>query len=730
MLNNMKIGSRLNLNLFIVLAGLFILALTVSMDINSIKKEYQISNSLSKQTSHLKSMFIGGLLYNSASGVVLQYPKKQKAKNSMKQGISKVKEFSDKLSKISPELHSALIKEVNGFVNIANGMHAKALKNKKFSSADMKKSLQSWRALKFKIVPETKKLKKKLDASEKRYNELIESFFIQFFIKLFIIAVAVLVISFLIGRTIKKPIETLSQSVKSLVDGSGTNQEVKVDTKDEIGELAKHFNAYLEKLRNTIKEDEQIVAEVDNAIQMVKAGFFINKIDLVSHNQTTNDLKDSVNEMIVDLNSKFTQINQALIEYGNANFDYKFDVPNASGTIGSITFGTKAIGSNISELLATIMLSEKDLSSSIDTMSRSANSLASSANQQAASLEETAAAIEQISSNIQNSSQNVAKMSGLSNEVTKSATNGQKLASQTAGAMEDINEKVTAINDAITVIDQIAFQTNILSLNAAVEAATAGEAGKGFAVVAQEVRNLAARSAEAANEIKTLVEDANIKAKDGKDIANEMIEGYTSLNDKIRQNQEMIELVTQSSKEQSIGISQINDTINVLDKNTQQNASNASSIDRLSNEIKVLSDRLIDTASKATYRKEAESQVCDVELTNKLNRLKLDHITFKNNNFARLNEKTKFTVTNDKECNLGKWMAEMESHPDNKMTQSDTWKKLQQEHFKVHNNVQECINTHADNVNTQQMLDVANGIEDATGEVFKLLNQLKREYCH
>ncbi len=82
--------------------------------------------------------------------------------------------------------------------------------------------------------------------------------------------------------------------------------------------------------------------------------------------------------------------------------------------------------------------------------------------------------------------------------------------------MDEINEQVNSINEAITVIDQIAFQTNILSLNAAVEAATAGEAGKGFAVVAQEVRNLAARSAEAAKEIKELVETATTKANSGK----------------------------------------------------------------------------------------------------------------------------------------------------------------------------------------------------------------------
>ena len=109
-------------------------------------------------------------------------------------------------------------------------------------------------------------------------------------------------------------------------------------------------------------------------------------------------------------------------------------------------------------------------------------------------------------------------MAQYAQNVTKIKDIGKELAYKTASSMEEINTQVHAINEAISVIDQIAFQTNILSLNAAVEAATAGEAGKGFAVVAAEVRNLASRSAEAANEIKTIVLNATTKAKEGKEI--------------------------------------------------------------------------------------------------------------------------------------------------------------------------------------------------------------------
>ncbi|RLA83839.1 MAG: hypothetical protein DRG78_03200 [Epsilonproteobacteria bacterium] len=728
MFKNLTISVKLNVNLFIVILGLIILGLNSFFSLSNLNKEYQVSNQLATKASDLKSILIGGLLYNSATGVVATNPQSKKAQKTMKDGANKVQSFFKKLKKESSSTCNNIAPQVVKFIKVSSYMHDKAINNSLFSKNDIKNSLKSWREVKFKIMPQLKQINKNLTISNKNYDNLLQSMLIESIVAILIIALITSFLSFFIAMSVKRPLVKLTNSVIAMIKFSSADQKIEIESNDETGQLASHFNDYLQKLRDTAAKDQQIVEEVDKAIQMARAGFFVYTVTAETDNRTTNDLKNSVNDMIMDLGQKFNEIDKALISYGNANFDYKFNIENISGTLGSIVFGTKAIGSNISELLATIMISGEQLSKNIDILSTSANSLSDSANAQAASLEETAAAVEEISSNIKSSSKNVTKMSALSTEVTASATSGQNLASQTAKSMDDINHEVNAISEAIGVIDQIAFQTNILSLNAAVEAATAGEAGKGFAVVAQEVRNLAARSADAANEIKTLVDSANIKANQGKKIADEMISGYSKLNDKISQNKEMIDMVSLASNEQTKGISQINDAINILDKNTQENASDATNIGTLSKEVESLSQRLLSVSNNAKYREEARSQVCDVDMVYKLNKLKLDHLHFKTSNFAKLNERTTFKVPTENECELAKWIKDQENQG-LEYTKSANWKELNDAHALVHSGVQKYIDQNAALDSNNHLLKTGNDIEHATGRVFVALNIVKKENC-
>jgi methyl-accepting chemotaxis protein len=327
------------------------------------------------------------------------------------------------------------------------------------------------------------------------------------------------------------------------------------------------------KFAQDITDSIKVIDSVKKAIDIAKTGIMDQTINDSTSNEGIEALKNGINELFHIISSKvdgdLNKISNALSSYQKLDFTHRISGQN----LGETAQGINALANVVNDMLVENKANGLSLDTSSNILLENVDTLNKNSNEAAASLEETAAALEEITSNISNNTENVLKMSGFANQVTSSANEGKQLAEQTTTAMNDIDEEVNAINEAITVIDQIAFQTNILSLNAAVEAATAGEAGKGFAVVAQEVRNLAARSAEAANEIKALVTNATTKANNGKTIADKMIEGYNELNENISRTIELISNVESASKEQQAGIIQINDAVNSLDRQTQQNAS-------------------------------------------------------------------------------------------------------------------------------------------------------------
>ena len=376
-------------------------------------------------------------------------------------------------------------------------------------------------------------------------------------------------------KILKKNLENISNGLKGffayLNRELDTSEQLIKENNDEFGTMADMINENIDKTKALIQLDELLIEDVKRVVNEVKKGYIKQEVKVKTDNQSLEELRKIFNEMLVtianDISVDINKIQEILNYYQKLDFTKRIE-----SCSGKTTQGLNALADIINNMLVENKANGLTLDESSNVLLKNVDTLNQNSNEAAAALEETAAALEEITSNIASNTSNVIQMSQFATELKNSSKQGQDLANQTTISMDEINNEVTAISEAIAVIDQIAFQTNILSLNAAVEAATAGEAGKGFAVVAQEVRNLAARSGEAANEIKALVENATIKANSGKEIANKMIKGYDAVNSNIERTIELISDVESASKEQQSGIEQINDAVASLDQQTQQNA--------------------------------------------------------------------------------------------------------------------------------------------------------------
>ncbi|MQQ99478.1 methyl-accepting chemotaxis protein [Glaciimonas soli] len=192
--------------------------------------------------------------------------------------------------------------------------------------------------------------------------------------------------------------------------------------------------------------------------------------------------------------------------------------------------------------------------------------------QQAASLEETAASMEQLTATVKQNADNARQAGQLAQAASDIAVNGGSVVNQVITTMQGISESSRRITDIIGVIDGIAFQTNILALNAAVEAARAGEQGRGFAVVAGEVRILAQRSAQAAKEIKVLIDDSSSRVSNGSDLASRAGNTMSEVVQSVKRVTDIMDEISSASQEQSSGIAQVNQAVIQMDQVTQQNA--------------------------------------------------------------------------------------------------------------------------------------------------------------
>ncbi|MCL1807400.1 MAG: methyl-accepting chemotaxis protein, partial [Oscillospiraceae bacterium] len=265
---------------------------------------------------------------------------------------------------------------------------------------------------------------------------------------------------------------------------------------------------------------------------------------------------------------------QAAVMEQIADGDYSVELPVRS----EADVMNKAINNMLgktNDTLHQINQSTAQVSSGAKQIADGSQSLAQGSTEQASSIEQLSASITEIAQKTKDNAEKAGKAAVLANTIKNNAEKGSRQMDEMTTAVKDINVASQSISKVIKTIDDIAFQTNILALNAAVEAARAGQHGKGFAVVAEEVRNLATKSADAAKETGTMIENSMEKAELGTRIANETAASLTEIVQGINESSQIITEIAQASDEQSAGITQINQGIDQVANVVQQNSATA-----------------------------------------------------------------------------------------------------------------------------------------------------------
>ena len=316
-----------------------------------------------------------------------------------------------------------------------------------------------------------------------------------------------------------------------------------------------------------IKKLQKDVLEIAN-------GNLSSRLDLKPNTSEIGMLADSVIKIKASLNQYVGDISRKLEAMADGNMDIVVDI-DYIGEFKPIKTSLERILGSLNETLSQIGMASDHVSSASKQIASGAQALAQGSTEQAASIEELLSSITEISRKTHDNSGKAEHAATLAGAIKVSAEKGSRQMDEMTAAVKDINSASQSINKVIKVIDDIAFQTNILALNAAVEAARAGQHGKGFAVVAEEVRNLAAKSADAAKDTSGLISASIEKAMLGARIASETAASLADIVSGIDESNTLIVEIAKSSAEQSLEIGQINVGIEHVSQVVQQNSATA-----------------------------------------------------------------------------------------------------------------------------------------------------------
>ncbi|MEW6513251.1 MAG: nitrate- and nitrite sensing domain-containing protein [Pseudomonadota bacterium] len=313
--------------------------------------------------------------------------------------------------------------------------------------------------------------------------------------------------------------------------------------------------------------ERELKALLDAAVQ----GDFSRRLAIENKQGFFLDMAKGLNQLTEIVAQALEDISRVLNAVAGGDLSKSISAEYA-GTFGQLKDNTNTTVAQLREVVGQILMATEAINTAAKEIAAGNQDLSSRTEEQASSLEETASSMEELNSTVRNNAETARQAAELARNSNSAAVKGGEMVGRVVDTMSGIQTSSKKIADIIGVIDSIAFQTNILALNAAVEAARAGEQGRGFAVVATEVRNLAQRSADAAKEIKLLIDESVSKVDGGVQLVHETGAAITEVVGAFQQLAQLVGGIAEASREQASGIDQVSNAVSQMDEVTQQNA--------------------------------------------------------------------------------------------------------------------------------------------------------------
>ena len=397
-------------------------------------------------------------------------------------------------------------------------------------------------------------------------------------------------------------LEDIEASLKDEKNRSINQNDIDSIKSEDIKKVYNKIYNIFHLLQKRNEDDKSLQNCVENFTKAILNGNLGTTIQNRQSNKTNSSLIEILNQFSQKLKDDTKLINNILKEYSNGIYKNSLDENIfKSGELKELVTLLNQLNKTISHVFKDFAKHSLRLEDSSELLANKIYDILEYYGYQSQVIQNLTQKIEHLEQHSISNRQLSDSMKSLSQKVKNSTTQGLSYSNKTVQAMDEINDVTNEINDSIEIIEQIAFQTNILSLNAAVEAATAGEAGKGFAVVASEVRNLASRSAEAAKTIKELVERATQKTGEGKEISHQMINGFHTLTDDIDETINLIEKSSKLTNSQSDDLTKFKSIIQELEERSNQFIDTAHSANQLSVDIGEISKKLKESATQVEF---------------------------------------------------------------------------------------------------------------------------------